>query len=381
MSNCLQVKLPLVLAIDTSCDETSVAIALDKVVLANVIASQAQIHEPYGGVFPTLAKQAHRENIEPAIKKALAQARVLPEMLDVIAVTVGPGLAPALEVGIEHAVKLAQDWQKPLLAINHVEAHLLSVLAERKKQKLPVKEILEYKKNKKTIPEKDIANFLSAVDQNTNQFPVLGIIVSGGHSQFVQIDEIGKCQILGETVDDAIGEALDKVGRMIGLGYPAGPVMEIMAKKGDMDAYQFPLPMTTSQDFNLSYSGLKTSAHRLIKELGKENLTKKQTFDFAASFQKAVFRHLCYKLDKLLAEKKAGYFKQVWMGGGVASNAALRHQIRKTIKPYQLKLLTPFGKRLCSDNAAMIAVTASLQINHQLAKPVVNPDRKPSWNL
>ena len=380
--------LPLVLAIDTSCDETSAAVTLGPVVLSNVIASQTSIHQPYGGVFPTLAKQAHQVNIRPTINKALKLAQVQPVMLDAVAVTTGPGLAPALEVGIEHAVKLSQQWHKPLLGINHLEAHLLSVLASRAKKNLTIKKMLTLKTNQQKVPVSLARQFAVT---NELHFPVLGLILSGGHTQLVQVDGIGQYRILGETIDDALGEALDKVGRLLGLGYPAGPVIEQLAKLGNPQAYDWPLPMTTSGDFNLSYSGLKTAAHRLIKKIeaaGQLGLSKQETFDLTASFQEAAFRHLCYKLEKLLESQAADVFKAAWLGGGVAANIFLRRKLRQLLKRYNLQLLTPFEKRLCGDNAAMIGVTAGLRVESGLEELLPNSasnpaslDRKPSWSL
>lgn len=391
----LATNLPLVLAIDTSCDETSAAVCLGKVVLSNIIASQTEIHRPYGGVFPTLAKQAHKENIAPVVQKAIRQAGVEWQMLDAVAVTQGPGLAPALEIGIEYAKHLAEKWDKPLLGINHVEAHLWSVVASRKKRELPIKQVLKLKETQHKVPSRLASQF------NPNKdlaLPVLGIVVSGGHSEFVQINQIGQYTILGETVDDALGEALDKVGRMLDLGYPAGPVIEKITKQANASAYEFPLPMTTSGDFNLSYSGLKTAANRLIKSLTLKNpplqnqvdetkknnqgeLSRQEVIDLAASFQYAAFNHLCYKLEKILGSQTKEVFSQVWLGGGVASNIALRKQIRRVLKNFDLKLKTPYEKRLCGDNAAMIAVTANLHINHKLYSTNLNIDRKSNWSL
>ncbi|KUK79809.1 MAG: putative tRNA threonylcarbamoyladenosine biosynthesis protein Gcp [Microgenomates bacterium 39_7] len=372
MKNKDQNSSPLILAIDTSCDETSAAVTQGRVVLANIIASQAQIHQPYGGVFPTLAKQAHLEMIAPTVKKALTQARVDIESIDAIAVTQGPGLAPALEVGIEYAENLARKHSKPIYGINHLEAHLLAVLA------------LRNKRGNKNI-SKETYTFKKGTALDKESFPILGIIVSGGHSQFVQIDRIGQYVTLGETVDDALGEALDKVGRMLDLGYPAGPIMEKFAKKGDSNRYDFPLPMTAVKDFNLSYSGLKTAASREIKKAITQKETKgfsrQDIFDFSASFQKAAFRHLTYKLDKLLNDYNTSSFKEVWLGGGVASNITLRNEIRKVLRQHHLQLITPYEKKLCADNAAMIGVTAGLRVMHIQTEPTINLDRKPSWNL
>jgi len=370
--------LPLILAIDTSCDDTSAAVTLGNIVLSNVVASQTKIHAPHGGVFPTLAKLAHKENIEPTILKAISLAGIDYSILDAIAVTVGPGLAPALEIGINHAKKMANDLNKPLFGINHLEAHVLSALASRNHKNL---HIIKYVKEKK---QKISSSHWLGIDKSINQrikFPVLGLIFSGGHSQFIQVNNIGQYKILGETVDDALGEALDKVGRMLGLGYPAGPVIEQLAKKGNKNRFSFPLPMTTTHDFNLSYSGLKTAAHRLIKSLEQKEMTQQLVQDFSASFQEAAFRHLCYKLDKLLIDQSIPKFSEVWLGGGVANNIYLRKKIRESLNVHNLKLKTPYEKRLCSDNAAMIGVTAGLRILNNSIKPIENPDRKPSWNI
>jgi N6-L-threonylcarbamoyladenine synthase len=393
---------PLILAIDTSCDETAAAVTWGRVVLSNVIASQAEIHRPYGGVYPTLAKRAHQQNIRPTINTALDRARIEPKQLQAIAVTIGPGLAPALEIGLKTAKDLSQAWDKPVIACNHLEGHALSILAHRRSRSFAQLQERQLKINHPDFPAWQTAAI------NQRYFPLLALVVSGGHSQFVLVKKIGDYQVLGQTIDDAAGEALDKVGRMLNLGYPAGPVMEELAKKGAADRFQFPLPMTTRPDFNLSYSGLKTSAHHLITDLrSKKQLDAQATADVAASFQYAVFRHLTYKLDKLLAaaqketrlpqnqqaaeskEQVAGPGKlgqsevketnentkegreiktqlapllqadQVWLGGGVAANIQLRRQLRTTLRPYKLRLKTPYEKRLCGDNAVMIGLAAN----------------------
>jgi N6-L-threonylcarbamoyladenine synthase len=257
-----------------------------------------------------------------------------------------------LEVGIEFAKNLSLQSGKPLYAINHVEGHLVSVLA---------------KQNSKKSTDQDIKI----------KFPVLSIIVSGGHTQFVYFEEIGKYQILGETMDDAAGECLDKIGRMLNLGYPAGPVIEEFAKLGNKDAYQFPLPLTQTKDFNLSFSGLKTFARNLIAKLElEEPLSKQQIYDLSSSAQAGVFRHLTYKLEKVLEKFPVN---EVWLGGGVAANITLRAEIRKTIGDFQKKqklsgipqktkilFRAPYTKRLCMDNAAMIALTANFSISRGL---------------
>ncbi len=347
-------KLPIVLAIDTSCDDTSVAVTQGWVVLANVIASQTELHQKYGGVFPTVAKLAHRENIQPTIKLALQRAKLGWPDIDLIAVTQGPGLAPALEVGILAAKQLAEKHHLPLVPVNHLEGHLLSPLAIRKGRGSNLNQ------------------------QITPHLPALGMVVSGGHSQFVLVEKIGSYHVLGQTLDDAAGECLDKIGRMLNLGYPAGPVIEEFAKKGNAKAYQFPLPLTTTKDFNLSFSGLKTFAKNKLAELtddGKKVLSQQQVYDFAASTQFGVFRHLTYKLTKILESYQV---KEVWLGGGVAANIELRKMIRKTIKP--LKLKVTYSKKLCMDNAAMIGIVAGNQLSTISHKPIAI-DRQPQLTI
>lgn len=327
--------LPNILAIDTSCDDTSVAVTSGQRILSNVVASQTQLHKQYGGVFPTVAKQAHKENILPTISAALRRAGVEWKDISAVAVTQGPGLAPALEVGINAAKELAAQYTLPLIAVNHIEGHILSVLARPK-------------------------THITLVEP---QLPALAVVISGGHSEFVLVSTIGQYQRLGWTIDDAAGEVLDKVGRMLDLGYPAGPLIEKFAQQGNDLAWKFPLPMTESGDYNLSFSGLKTFARNKIEALETKNtLTKTQIYDFSASFQKAVFRAICYKLNKILQTEQ---ISEVWLGGGVAANNTLRAMIRQTMataQPGLPALRVPYSKRLCSDNAAMIGVVAGYKL-------------------
>ena len=397
---------PITLAIDTSCDETAAAVTCGLEVWSNIVASQTELHKPYGGVFPTVAKLAHQENIEKTVVAALQRGHIQPSEIEQIAVTIGPGLAPALEVGIGYAQKLAKELDVPLIPINHVEAHLLSC------------HVLQRPINKwqgLTIEKKRAGQHTQQYWQTIN-LPALGIIVSGKHTAFVQVGESGRhtehsrsttpfdsvfnCiqpdiaqgdsatidripglrlnnqdnlpwlnskifhyTILGQTVDDAAGEALDKLGRLLNLGYPAGPVIEELAKKGNAKKYPLPLPMTESKNFNLSFSGLKTYTRNFIeKEWGKNPPNKQEVYDLAASIQYAVFRHICNKLDKIiLAKKTYSNFDQIWLGGGVAANATLRSMLRQTLKKNKVtaKLLTPANNKLCGDNAGMIGIVAA----------------------
>lgn len=338
-----------ILAIDTSCDETSVAVTHGPFVLSNVVASQAQLHQKYGGVFPTVAKQAHQENIGPTTQAALQRAGVDWAEIEAIAVTQGPGLAPALEIGINYAFELGEEHTKPVIPINHIEGHVLSVLAEPKPK------------------GSQWHNLHASLAPN---LPALALVISGGHSEFILVEEKVTYTRLGWTIDDAAGEALDKVGRMLDLGYPAGPVIEKFSQHGDATAYNYPLPMTTSGDYNLSFSGLKTYSRNLIRELDQAGqLNKQAIYNLAASFQRAVFRHITHKLEKVLSAHPE--IQELWLGGGVAANTELRKQLRATTKKFDaelekkgqqarnLPLKTPYSKKLCGDNGAMIGVVAS----------------------
>jgi N6-L-threonylcarbamoyladenine synthase len=358
---------PIILAIDTSCDDTSVAIVQGEVVLVNVVASQVDLHKQYGGVFPTVAKQAHRENIDPTVKHALKRAGLKMNDISAVGVTVGPGLAPSLEVGINKAKDLAIEFKKPFISVNHIEGHLLSPLARRNsvtKDKLV-----------KKIPK--------------TKFPILGVVVSGGHTNFILIKDFGKYERIGFSIDDAAGECLDKIGRMVYLGYPAGPVIEEFAKKGDETRFKFPLPMTQSKDYNMSFSGLKTFARNLVIKLkqeatieGKKGLDKQTIYDVCASAQHGVFRHILHKLEKVLEKEEV---KEIWLGGGVAANITLRKILRFKANQYGIKFRAPYSNKLCGDNAAMIGLVASKKFarGEVIVKPadLEKIDRNPKWRV
>jgi N6-L-threonylcarbamoyladenine synthase len=354
---------PLIFAIDTSCDDTSAAVTAGQVVLSNIVASQTQLHKEFGGVFPTVAKQAHKENIDPVIRAALKRAQVTLKDISAIAITQGPGLAPALEVGIEKAKQLCKENDLPLIAVNHIEGHALSALAQPKS---------------KNEAEPIALSAHPKIDQL--EFPLLSIVVSGGHTEFILIKDIGVYERVGFTVDDAAGEALDKFGRMVDLGYPAGPTIEQFAEKGDPKKYQFPLPMTTSGNANMSFSGLKTSARNMTEEMKANTpLTQHDIYDLCASFQYSVFRSITYKLNKLLPHTP---LFGVLLGGGVAANMTLRASLRHTLKPYKLKLYTPYTKKLCMDNAAMIGLVGGLKFDrNQLVTNIDEVERIPRWRV
>lgn len=404
--------LKLILAIDTSCDETSVAVTHGSAVLSNIVASQVELHKPYGGVFPTVAKQAHKDNIDKCVELALKRAGVslakrsnptsanikktnlinAKRQIDAIAVTQGPGLAPALEVGINKAKELAVKYGLPLIPVNHIEGHLLSVLIKPNPKKNSAV------KNTKSIGTK--ADTKSGTLTKLHPFPTLSIIVSGKHTEFIIVEKIGEYQKIGQTIDDAAGEVLDKIGRMLDLGYPAGAVIEDFAKKGDPQKYKFPLPMTTSGNFNLSFSGLKTFARNLIEPMqASGSLSKQVIYDLCASAQYSIFRHICHKLNKVLSTHSD--LGQIWLGGGVAANMALRKMLRETMKDFEknnqlkgavaldttttLTLVAPYSKKLCGDNAAMIGISAnySHKQNWQIPGSISfkQIDRKPRFSI
>lgn len=344
-----------ILGIDTSCDDTCASVLADNCVLSSIAASQIKLHQPYGGVFPTVAKLAHQQNLPATCETALKRAGVSMADLAGIAVTAGPGLAPALEVGIAFAKSLASQHHLPLLAINHLEGHLLSPLLNNRHQ-------------------------LPNHPQPKNS---LGIIISGGHTQLMRLEQIGKYQLLGETLDDAIGECLDKIGRLLSLGYPAGPAIELLAKTGDPQTYQFPLPLTSRQDYDLSFSGLKTFAKNLIDNLSQQSpngLSKTQLQDLAASCQRGVFAHLLYKIKKLLA--KENFTPVIYVGGGVAANIYARAQLRALAKQFGKTTIYPYHRRFCGDNAAMIALVAYYQLQAGLCpQKLASIERQPNWQL
>ncbi|MFM7088106.1 MAG: tRNA (adenosine(37)-N6)-threonylcarbamoyltransferase complex transferase subunit TsaD [Candidatus Paceibacterota bacterium] len=322
-----------ILAIDTSCDETSVAVTAGTRVLSNKISSQIEFHKKWGGVVPSIARTMHNENIDIVVTEALKAAKTKLEDIDAIAVTQGPGLAIALEVGIRKAKELSLKIGKPLIAINHMEGHIYSTLAQNKTGKPKIEYI----------------------------FPMLALLVSGGHTELVLMKDHGEYTIVGRTLDDAVGEAYDKVARMLELGYPGGPIIEELAKEGDKDAYPFPIPMIRHRTCDFSYSGLKTSVLYLTQKILTPETTKaerqKITRDIAACFQKAAIESLVRKTEIALVDLKNLEIKDILLAGGVSANMALRKEFRKIFgKEYRLHY--PTSKKLYGDNAAMIGVAA-----------------------
>jgi N6-L-threonylcarbamoyladenine synthase len=281
------------------------------------------------------------------------------DSVDAVAVTQGPGLAPCLEVGITKAKELALAWKKPLIAVNHLEGHLLSSFAKNSKGTYGI-----------TSPT----------------FPAMGFIISGGHTELVLMHGIGEYTLLGQTLDDAAGEAYDKVARMLNLGYPGGPILAEMAKEGK-PIYRLPEPMRDRKDLHFSFSGLKTAAKNKLKELrvmdprseSGMTLTRQFIADFAASFEKAVLTMLERRLKRAIEQHNP---KMILLGGGVVSNTEIRKMARKTATSYGLKVFSPYSSRLYTDNAGMIGLVAYHKaLRGELVEELDVLERKPNLNF
>lgn len=326
-----------ILAIDTSCDETAVAITDNIQLLSSCVWSQSTLHSSFGGVFPSLAQRQHEERIDWVVQKALTTAHCSLSTVDCIAVTVGPGLAVALGVGINKAKELAIKYNKPLIPINHIEGHLLSPFVKYKSK---------------------------------IEFPAFGLVLSGGTTMLCLVKNIGEYETLAEKVDDALGEALDKGARLLGLGYPGGAILEKMAKNGDPNKYKLPLPLQNDKIKNrFSYSGLKTAFVRLFESI--KNPTKQDVMDLSACFQSTAFNHILRVLEYHCSQftvDRSQKITSLLFGGGVANNIEIRKGLRKLCKKYGIKLHVPYTKKLNGDNAAMIGVTAYLKIKNEKLK-------------
>lgn len=312
----MSLKARLTLGIETSCDETAAAVILDgKTICANIIASQIDIHQKFGGVVPEIAARKHIETVFPVIDEALNTAQVTLADIDVIAVTNGPGLIGGLLVGLSAAKSIAFALNKPLVGVNHIEGHIY-------------------------------ANILANPDLEP---PFVCLTASGGHTDLLYIPEFGKYEILGKTRDDAAGEAFDKIARVLGLPYPGGPQIERLAQRGDRDTIQFPRGLIHEDNYDFSFSGLKTAA---LNYINQERQHKREIAgaDFAASYQWAIIDVLVTKLIRAAQDKGVS---QIILSGGVAANNELRAQVLQQAKPLGIKVLFP-PPILCTDNAAMI---------------------------
>ena len=308
-----------ILALETSCDDTCAAVVDDARVVSNVISSQAAFHERYGGVVPEIASRHHLELVNPVVDAALDEAGADLGEVDALAVTRGPGLIGALLVGVSTAKALAAPHRKPLAGIDHLHGHVA-------------------------------ANFLQP---DPLEPPFLCLVASGGHTLLAAVRAHERFELLGQTLDDAAGEALDKAARLLGLGYPGGPAIQRLAAEGDPDAFPFPVAMQEDAGLDFSFSGLKTALAYEVRELGEGEVARRSA-DLAASFQAAVVRQLVARLERALDLDR---WDAVALGGGVAANELLRGRVAEICRRrgLRLKLVAP---ELCTDNAAMIGAAA-----------------------
>ena len=338
----------LILGIESSCDETGVALVRSTgdavpTLLSHALHSQIEMHQAYGGVVPELASRDHIRRVLPLAKEVLAESGQTLADVDVVAYTRGPGLAGALLVGAGVACALGAALNKPVLGVHHLEGHLLSP-------------------------------FLSA---DPPEFPFVALLVSGGHTQLMRVDGVGRYEILGETIDDAAGEAFDKSAKLMGLGYPGGPALSRLAEQGSATAFKLPRPLLHSGDLDFSFAGLKTAVLTQAKKLGDELEARKA--DLAASTEAAIVDVLVKKT--LTALKQTG-LKRVVVAGGVGANRHLRAQLNAACTAAKVRVHYP-ELHLCTDNGAMIAMAAAmrLQAGQQQANSDYAFDVKPRWPL
>ena len=340
-------KKPIILGIESSCDETAASIITeseyDVKILSNIISSQIDVHKEFGGVVPELAARSHIEKIDLITKKAIDDSGIKIENIDEIAATAGPGLIVCLSVGLSFGKAIASSLNKPFIAVNHLEGHALSPKLNSK---------LDY--------------------------PYLLLLISGGHTQFLSVNGLGKYKRLGTTIDDAIGEAFDKTAKMLGIEFPGGPKIEIYAKKGNPNKYDLPRPIINRGGCNLSFAGLKTAVLRIVKEIK----TDQEKFDLAASFQKTV-EEILYKKTKVafrefkdLNNVKNGTFVAA---GGVAANQKIRNTLVELCKEENFSCIFP-PINLCGDNAAMIAMAGLEKFKLNQFSGLDHP-AKPRWPL
>ena len=317
-------KKPLILGIETSCDETAASVIEDDgsgipKILSNIVSSQFDVHKEFGGVVPDLAARAHVEKIDLIVKEAISKSKVNLEDIDAIAATAGPGLIVCLTVGLNFAKTLSLSLGKPFIGVNHLEGHALS-------PKLNTK--LDY--------------------------PYLLLLISGGHSQYLSVNELGKYKRLGTTIDDALGEAFDKTAKLLGVEFPGGSKIEILAKGGNSNKFKLPMPILNKGGCNLSFAGLKTAVLRISKNIKSDQ----DKFDLAASFQKTIEKILIKKtqiaFNEFLKINK-NFKKNFVVAGGVAANQGIRQAIKSVSKKNNFDIFFP-DLSLCGDNAAMIAM-------------------------
>ena len=341
-------KKPIILGIESSCDETAASIITENdqglpLILSNIVSSQVDVHKEFGGVVPELAARSHIEKIDLITKKAIKESGITLDEIDAVASTAGPGLIVCLSVGLSFGKAIASSLKKPFIAVNHLEGHALSP-----------------KLNSKL------------------NFPYLLLLISGGHTQFLSVQGLGKYKRLGTTIDDAIGEAFDKTAKLLGIEFPGGPQIEEYAKKGDPNKYDLPKPIINKGGCNLSFAGLKTAVLKISKKIKLDQ----EKYDLAASFQKTI-EEILYKKSKIaftefkiINKNKKNTFV---VAGGVAANMKIREILKKLCDEEKFEAVFP-PKTLCGDNAAMIAVVGLEKFK---VKEFSNLDypAKPRWAL
>ncbi|MBC7682236.1 MAG: tRNA (adenosine(37)-N6)-threonylcarbamoyltransferase complex transferase subunit TsaD [Ferruginibacter sp.] len=340
--------LVLVLGIESSCDETGIALVRSDgpalpVLLAHALHSQIEMHQAYGGVVPELASRDHIRRVLPLTRQVLEEAAHTLQDVDVVAYTRGPGLAGALLVGAGVACALGAALNKPVLGVHHLEGHLLSP-------------------------------FLSA---DPPEFPFVALLVSGGHTQLMRVDGVGRYEMLGETIDDAAGEAFDKSAKLMGLGYPGGPALSHLAEQGDPVAFKLPRPLLHSGNLDFSFAGLKTAVMTQAKKLGDDLEVRKA--DLAASTQAAIVEVLLKK--SMTALQRTG-LRRLVVAGGVGANKSLRSQLNAVCAKAGIRVHYP-ELHLCTDNGAMIAMAGAMRLQSGLQAPTWTYafDVKPRWPL
>jgi N6-L-threonylcarbamoyladenine synthase len=331
------------LAIETSCDETSVAVVRDGKILSNVVSSQTKLHAEYGGVVPELAAREHLRNLIPVAKAALREAGISVEQFDAVAATQGPGLSNALLIGFKAAQAVAFALNKPFVGINHHEAHLYSPW------------INEFEKFQ----------------------PNISLIVSGGHTMIVLVESELKHRVLGATIDDAAGECFDKTGKMMGLNYPAGPEIDKLAEQGNPTAFDFPRPLLNDTSDDFSFSGLKTSVRYFLRDNPTLLDDAQKIRDLCASVQAAIVEVLVKKTIR--AAKREGV-RCITASGGVTCNSGLRKELQHACECENFKLLLA-DKSLCTDNAAMIGILAERKLLQKIPLPSLDEEIKSGWVL
>ncbi|MFZ7305324.1 tRNA (adenosine(37)-N6)-threonylcarbamoyltransferase complex transferase subunit TsaD [Avibacterium avium] len=334
-----------ILGIETSCDETGVAIYDENDgLIANQLYTQIALHADYGGVVPELASRDHIRKTAPLIQVALQEANLSAQDIDGIAYTCGPGLVGALLVGSTIARSLAYAWNVPAIGVHHMEGHLLAPMLE----------------------------------ENAPHFPFVALLVSGGHTQLVRVDSVGQYEVLGESIDDAAGEAFDKTAKLLGLDYPGGAALARLAEKGTPNRFTFPRPMTDRPGLDFSFSGLKTFAANTINQAIKEEgtLTEQTKADIAYAFQQAVVETLVIKCRRALQETG---FKRLVIAGGVSANQQLRQALSELMAQLGGEVFYP-QPQFCTDNGAMIAYTGFLRLKHGEHSPL-EIEVKPRWAM